>query len=116
MSLKTTNFLYEDLTSLLHVSDVNNTKIELISWFPSKEIVPDDIPLDVSDINEFACNDFRIKHVSATSVLDLLEDKEDTNLAVLNANQSHSDLLTAIYEGKDPLHAIIIDCHCLFLC
>lgn len=87
-----------NLTLLSHISDVNNTENETISWFSSKEIFPIDIPSDVSDTVEFACNDVHLKQVSASSVLNLLENK-GTELAVINANQNHSDLLTAIYEG-----------------
>ncbi|CAG9767673.1 unnamed protein product [Ceutorhynchus assimilis] len=92
----------------------NKTKEEEIlppntTWLESKKIEPnedDDVLKDIfnnCEENSLDCKDVNIKYFSTVDVLNILKTNEDwassEKLSVLSADQNHSDLQTAVYEG-----------------
>ncbi|CAG9865312.1 unnamed protein product [Phyllotreta striolata] len=66
----------------------------------SEEICPEPNPQELNDIpkNTIECNDVVINYLCPNSLLDTLKDKK-LNESILQAEENHSDLLPAVYEG-----------------
>lgn len=79
-------------------------------WLESQEILPgDDSDEIIKNIfteceqNSVVCKEATVKYFSTVDVLNILRTDDDDllkkQLAVLNADDNHSDLQTAVYEG-----------------
>uniref|UniRef100_A0AAR5P617 protein-histidine N-methyltransferase n=1 Tax=Dendroctonus ponderosae TaxID=77166 RepID=A0AAR5P617_DENPD len=79
-------------------------------WLESQEVPPgDDNDEIIKNIfteceqNSVACKETTVKYFSTVDVLNILRTEDDDllkkQLAVLNADENHSDLQTAVYEG-----------------
>lgn len=85
------------ITSLFHIADSTENQLK---WFESEEICPKKVLVKKLDVNSRLCGQFDVKFVSnkdAVSVITNTKDKS-TN-SVLSAEQNHSDLISAVYEG-----------------
>ncbi|RZB40680.1 histidine protein methyltransferase 1 -like, partial [Asbolus verrucosus] len=69
-------------------------------WIESEEIKPESVTLNKKlNTSLIKCGDYSIKYVTNEEVLNILKNRSSTNNLLLNAEHSHSDLITAVYEG-----------------
>jgi hypothetical protein len=71
-----------------------------LRWLQSEEINPNEININQNvTVNSIRCGERDIKCVSNEGVVDSLKCNQDKDNSLLSAEQNHSDLITAVYEG-----------------
>ncbi|CAH0555253.1 unnamed protein product [Brassicogethes aeneus] len=83
--------------------DENKSQHKEVQWKESKEVVvselnPIDSIISSCKINSLNVDNIEIDYVASTDVMDYLK-LQNKECSVLNAEQNHSDLITAEYEG-----------------
>ncbi|XP_063921328.1 histidine protein methyltransferase 1 homolog isoform X2 [Zophobas morio] len=82
-------------------NETNESQSECVNWLESREIKPEDVILRNHDHpNVIHCDNYDIKYISDKDIVDTLRhDGPKNDNSVLNAEQNHSDLIPAVYEG-----------------
>jgi SAM-dependent methyltransferase len=71
-----------------------------LRWLQSEEINPNEINIDQNvTVNSIRSGEFDIRCVSNEGVVDSLKCSQNKDNSLLSAEQNHSDLITAVYEG-----------------
>ncbi|XP_049823386.1 histidine protein methyltransferase 1 homolog isoform X2 [Aethina tumida] len=83
--------------------NVTNSESTTIQWNKSRQILPGHLEpintiINSNKSNTIIFNNIEIEYLASTDVLRYLQNKQE-NFSVISAEQNHSDLITAIYEG-----------------